>query len=75
MATANKRELPNFIKAKSPKRLRFLMLQNNLRLRSTIQYFDIQFVKGEWYAWYFEPRNLSDLEKDLTDGTASDNRR
>ena len=73
MATAQKKELPNCIKAKSVRRLRFLMLKNNIRLSATINYFDIQHVKGEWYAWYFEPRSLSELEKDLANGIAKDN--
>lgn len=69
-----KGELPNFIRSKSPRGLRLLMLKNNIKLSATVRYFDIQFVKGSWYAWYFEPRSLSELEKDLN-GTTENNRR
>lgn len=61
MPTANKSELPNYIKARNPKRLRALMLKNSVRLQMTVNYFDIQFVNNEWYAWYYEPIHKSDL--------------
>ena len=64
MATANKREIPNFIKARNPKRLRVFMINNNIRLRSTVNYFNIQFVKNEWYAWYYEPIEKSEEIKE-----------
>ena len=65
MAIAKKNELPNFIKARSPKRLRVLMMQNNARLVSTVQYFDIQVVGDFWYAWYYEPFEKSEEFKVL----------
>ena len=55
MATAQVNQLPNYLKAKTPRGLRLLCIKNNAKLSSTIQYFDIQFVKGYWYAWYYEP--------------------
>jgi len=59
---------PNFIKAKSPRGLRLAMLRNNLRLKAFIKYFDIQFVSGNWYAWYFEPETLSTDFQGVTNG-------
>jgi hypothetical protein len=46
--------VPNFIKASTPDLLRELMLINNLKMKSEIKYFDIQFVNGTWIAWYYE---------------------
>lgn len=59
MATANRNELPNFLMARNPKELRALMFKNSLRLAMTVQYFDIQFAQGKWFAWYFEPLEKS----------------
>ena len=65
MPTANKRELPNFIKARNPKRLRALMLKNNIRLASTVNYFDIQFINNEWYAWFYERIDNNEAMKEI----------
>lgn len=46
-------QVPSFIKAKSPMGLRRIMLLNNTKHRKTFQYYSIQFVKGEWYAWFY----------------------
>ena len=57
--------IPNYIKAKSEKRLRLLMLASNLKDGITYKYFDIQYVKGSWYAWYYaeiNQHNISELE-------------
>lgn len=53
MADARALELRNYIKAKSPMGLRRLMLRENAKHGLTIQYDNIQFVKGSWYAWYY----------------------
>ena len=45
--------LPNFLSSESPKGLRRKMLENNGRLGMFVSYFDIQFVDGLWYAWYY----------------------
>lgn len=40
------------------------MLLNNVKRGSFFPYFDIQFVNGKWFAWYFE--TVNNLEtKDL----------
>lgn len=49
----NARNIPNYIKARSPQRLRVLMFQNNLRKSHEFKYM-IQFAQGYWWAWYDE---------------------
>lgn len=44
--------IPSYIKAKSPKGLRRLMLENNIKHRQTIEYFNIQYAQGYWFAWF-----------------------
>jgi len=51
----NEGELASYIKAQSPMGLRSLMLRNNAKYGFTFRYFDIQFVKGFWYAWFYVP--------------------
>jgi len=53
MATAKQGEIPSYIMASSPRGLRLSMLKNNVKYGMTFQYFDIQFVKGKWYAWFY----------------------
>lgn len=45
--------IPSFLTAASPIGLRRLMLENNQKHKKMIKYFDIQFVNGKWYAWYY----------------------
>lgn len=47
-------EVPAFIRSKSPEGLRRKMLQNNAKLRLTNHYFDLQYVNGDWYAWFYK---------------------
>lgn len=53
MSVAKSTVIPNFLSARSPMALRRLMLLNNKRLGQWLKY-DIQFVSGRWYAWYYE---------------------
>ena len=46
-------EILDYLSAKSLVGLRRLMVRNNVKKHSTIHYFDIQFVKGKWYAFYY----------------------
>jgi len=46
--------IPNFLKAKTAIALQQAMLSNNLEQGKEYHYFDIQYVNGNWYAWYFE---------------------
>jgi len=46
-------QIPSFIKAKSPAGLRRIMLLNNTKHSKTFQYFSIQFVEKEWFAWFY----------------------
>lgn len=50
--------VPNFVKATTPELLRESMLMNNLRLKSEVKYFDIQFANGSWFAWYYDKIDL-----------------
>lgn len=64
----------NFIKAKSEKRLRFLMYQKQLELKMAALEFDITYAKGFWFAWYYEILN-NDSVSELVDGNTENNRR
>lgn len=46
-------DVPHYVRAKTPEALKQAMLANNLRLKAHVGYFDIQFVNGYWYGWYF----------------------
>jgi len=50
--------IPNFIKAKSEIGLRRLMLEINLKNQAMHKFFDIQYVNGYWYAWFYQEYNL-----------------
>lgn len=39
------------------------MLLNNVKRGSFFPYFDIQFVNGKWFAWFFESVNNSETER------------
>lgn len=54
MIVANIWNIPNFISAPTPKGMREAMLKNNLKKGIQFHYFDIQFVKGSWIAWFNE---------------------
>jgi hypothetical protein len=54
MREASSARIPNYVAAGDVKTLRRLMLLNNSRLGSEVHYFDIQNVKGTWYAWFYE---------------------
>lgn len=61
----NQGDIPNFIKAKTVLGLRRNMLINNSKEGITFNYFDIQFVNGEWYAWFYtELKNNDELLND-----------
>lgn len=64
------RSIPFFIKARSPQGLRRLMIENNAKHGLTFKYFDIQNVKGQWYAWYYKQLDSLNKEdiKGLEDG-------
>jgi hypothetical protein len=51
----NEHDLPMFIKSQSPRGLRLLMMRTNAKYKMTFNYFDIQFVNGYWFAWFYLP--------------------
>jgi len=52
---SNSFKIRNYIKAKSEKRLRYLMFHKQLELKMAALEFDnITYAKGYWFAWYYE---------------------
>ena len=45
--------IPNFIRARDPKRLRALCLKQNIVGNKSYHY-QISYADGEWFAWFFE---------------------
>lgn len=56
-------KIKNYIKAKSPRRLRLLMFQKQIQLSMTALEFEVVFAKGEWYAWYYEAANTRAMDE------------
>ena len=54
--------IPSFLKARSPQGLRRLMLLNNTNNATFYQYFDIQFVGGFWFAWFYKDVGQDDIK-------------
>jgi hypothetical protein len=50
----NSFNIPHFISAESPERLRALMLENNVKMKAECQYFQIVFDGQRWIAWYYK---------------------
>jgi hypothetical protein len=60
-AVGNSLRIPNFLTAGTPQGLRRLMLLNNIKNAKQYNYFDLQFVNGKWFVWYFESENIDGL--------------
>jgi hypothetical protein len=54
-------QIPNFLTAQTPQGLRRLMLLNNLKYGRQYNYFDLQFVNGKWFVWYFDREKVENL--------------
>lgn len=54
--------VPHFLSAGSPAGLRRQMLKNNALNGTAYSYFDIQFVGGKWYAWFYRTAEEADLK-------------
>lgn len=55
----NNNLIPNYLRARSPERLRSLMMQKNLKDKTFYKYFDISSYKDKnnklfFIAWYYE---------------------
>lgn len=62
--------IPNYVTARTPQGLRRAMLRVNMRLKAFASFYDIQFVNGRWYAWYWEDVDPArQPESEVTDGT------
>lgn len=72
MRAVSSEEIPNFVVARSAQALRVAMLRNNARFGIMFHYFDIQFVDGKWFAWFFHRVDLRTdpllNDKAVTDG-------
>ena len=66
------RMIPNYVSARSPQGLRRVMLMNNARTGYFHHYFDIQFVAGKWYAWYFKTVGSDDVQTLEEDAEAAE---
>ena len=68
MTQVSLKRIPNFLKARSPKGLRRLMLLNNAKYSTFFEYKDIAPVlescKLYWYAWFYKVVDTNDI-KDL----------
>ena len=53
MAITNPTLIPFSITAKSRNGLSIAMLKNNQATNTQYKYFDIQYVNGEWVAWFY----------------------
>ena len=45
--------IPHFLKEKTPLKLQESMFANNSKEGKEFKYFDIVYVNGFWYAWYY----------------------
>lgn len=65
---ANILAVPNYVKASSPLGLRRLMFVVQSKDSMQYNFFNISFVNGFWYAWYFqEPKTHNDKLKAATE--------
>lgn len=61
MGAVDGKLIPAFVTARSPLGLRRAMLINNAKAGAFHRYFDIQFVQGQWYAWFFKEVGADDV--------------
>ena len=66
MGPANPASVPDFVTASTPMGLRRLMLLNNIKLGSYINYFSIQNVNGKWFAWFYKEIDNQEMKKIIT---------
>ena len=68
-------KIKNFIKAKSPRRLRTLMMQKQMQMGMASLSFDVMFdsSKKEYIAWFYEILSQETL-KEVSDDSAESNR-
>lgn len=61
MDTGRVTVFPDFVRERSPERLRRAMFDNNVEHGVQFVYSNIQFVDGEWYAWFHVEVRTQDL--------------
>jgi hypothetical protein len=69
----NSLRVPHFIQARSPSGLRNLCMKQNLKDGKEYSYFSIQFVNGNWIAWFFKEAEISIPTNEIKNGTVSSN--
>jgi hypothetical protein len=64
-------KIPKFIAASSLKGLQRLMLRTQAMLGYGVNWFDIQFVKKEWVAFYYDNDDITlhNIEEKLNDAS------
>lgn len=61
MSEANAKLIPQFVSARSPQGLRRAMIMINAKSGNWHKFFDIQFVAGKWYGWYYKEVDTADI--------------
>ncbi len=65
MSESDLLNVPNYITASSPEKLRVKMVENNYRMGMEVKYQDIvQLSNGSFIAWFYEKYNL-DINKPM----------
>ena len=62
MEPGNIFNIPHFLKEKTPLKLQQAMLSLNSFKGKEYKYFDIQYVNGYWYAWYYEVLSEEEIQ-------------
>lgn len=64
MSLRSPKEIPNFLRSKTPEGLKREMAKLNAMTGYHNKFFDIQFVNGEWFCWYyFETSSAKEILK------------
>lgn len=67
MLSARIDKIPNYVQAKTPRGLRLAMLKNNIKHSTQFVYHSIQFVGGNWFAWFYIETTMGEFND--SDGT------
>lgn len=74
---SNTLKIKNFVKAKSPRRLRSLMMEKQLKLGMTALAFDVMYdtSRKEYVAWYYEILKQENMEELINGDNQKNDRR
>lgn len=62
MTEANAKLIPQYVSARSPQGLRRAMIMLNAKSGAWHKFFDIQYVDGRWFAWFYQEVTAEDLK-------------